>query len=161
GNAGFCFTFARTGPAPQSASLPITMDGEQWLVGSIRLDGRQESLRTLRSQGYDLSAANSDEELTLYFWRHAGPRSGAYLLGDFAFGIWEPKIQRFTAARDIIGAQPLFYAQLGRSLLFTNTLEVLRLAPEVDLGLDEHFVADFLLQGWCAELDRTIYRGVR
>jgi len=160
-SAGFCFTFARTGPAPQSPNLPLTLNGEQWLLGDVRLDGREALRRSLNSIGQRLPVSATDEELTLHAWRERGPHSGDSLLGDYAFGVWEPGAKRLVCVRDIIGAKPLFYGQAGNMVCFSNTLEVLRLVPGLDLRLDESFVGDFLLQGWCPDIERTVYQGIR
>src|SRR4030088_224163 len=46
--AGFCFTFLRTGPAPQCPSQPCSLDGRVWLLGDVRLDGRDDLRRKLQ-----------------------------------------------------------------------------------------------------------------
>ena len=38
----FCFSLLKTGPAPQAASQPCSFDGRVWLLGDVRLDGRDE-----------------------------------------------------------------------------------------------------------------------
>src|SRR5215470_4086684 len=68
GAAGFSFTFARTGPAPQSGELPITVDGRHWLLGDVRLDGREELSRRLHTSRESLAASRTDEELALLAW---------------------------------------------------------------------------------------------
>ena len=160
-SAAFCFTFARTGPAPQSCDLPIAVDGEQWLIGDIRLDGRDALRDALGKKEQLLGEPCTDEELALHAWRVHGPEAGNLLLGEFAFGVWEPGRREFSALRDVIGAKPFFYAQAGEVFCFSNTLEALRIVPGIDLRLDEHFVGDFLLQGWCSDLERTVHRGIR
>src|SRR5262249_57439819 len=83
------------------------------------------------------------------------------LLGEYAFGIWEPAYRQFFGLRDLIGAKPFFFAHIGSTLSFSNTLDALRVVPGIDLRFDEQFAADFLLQGWCPDLERTVYRGSR
>src|SRR5258708_3566449 len=57
--AGFCFTLLRTGPAPQSSEQPCTLDGRVWLLGDVRLDGREDLRRQLDES---ISAEATDEE---------------------------------------------------------------------------------------------------
>ena len=159
--AAFCFTFARTGPAPQSSDLPIAVEGQQWLIGDIRLDGRDALREALSREEQLLEEFCTDEELALHAWRAHRSEAGNLLLGEFAFGVWEPGRRQFSALRDVIGAKPFFYAQAGEVFCFSNTLDALRTVPGIDLRLDEHFVGDFLLQGWCSDLERTVYRGIR
>jgi asparagine synthase (glutamine-hydrolysing) len=161
GCAGFCFTLLRTGPAPQTEEQPFTLDGEQWLLGDIRLDGRDDLRKSLSGDGHDIHTDATDEELTLRTWRQHGTKSGDVLMGDYTFAIWEPAAKRLIGVRDVIGARPFFYSHAGNTLCFSNTLEALQVVPGVDLRLDPHFVGDFLLQGWCSDLERTVYRGIR
>src|SRR5690349_18547340 len=51
GVAGFCFTLLRTGPAPQASDQPCTLDGRVWLLGDVRLDGRDDLIRQLEQAG--------------------------------------------------------------------------------------------------------------
>jgi asparagine synthase (glutamine-hydrolysing) len=159
--AGFCFTLLRTGPAPQAAEQPVTLDGRQWLLGDIRLDGREDLRSLLRQAGLDVPSNTTDEELALRAWRLLGAEFGDMMMGDYACAIWEPEAKRLVCARDVIGVRPFFYGQTGNAFCFSNTLEVLRMVPGLDLRLDPHFIGDFLLQGWCSDPERTVHRGIR
>jgi asparagine synthase (glutamine-hydrolysing) len=160
--AGFCFTLLRSGPAPQAEVQPLTLDGRQWLLGDIRLDGRDDLRKALGCGGQEAPAMTAtDEELTLRAWQLRGTECSDLLMGDYAFAIWEPLGRRLVCVRDVIGVRPFFYGQVGNTLCFSNTLEVLRMVPGMDLRLDEHFVGDFLLEGWCADPERTVHRGIR
>jgi asparagine synthase (glutamine-hydrolysing) len=160
--AGFCFTFMRTGPAPQAEQQPFTLDRRQWLIGDIRLDGREDLRKSLDQTGQATSPTTAtDEELALRAWQLRGAECGDLLMGDYAFAIWEPAARRLVCIRDVIGVRPFFYGQVGSTLCFSNTLEALRIVPGLDLSLDPHFVGDFLLEGWCADPQRAVYRGIR
>src|SRR2546423_11000633 len=65
--AGFVFTFLRTGPAPQSSQQPVTLDGRMWLIGDVRLDGRDDLRRKIEQHGVSLTPTATDEELILHF----------------------------------------------------------------------------------------------
>ncbi|HXL22000.1 MAG TPA: asparagine synthase-related protein [Candidatus Dormibacteraeota bacterium] len=160
--AGFCFTLMRTGPAPQEEVQPLSLDGRQWLIGDIRLDGREDLRKALSQAGQETPATMAtDEELTLRAWQLRGAESGELLMGDYAFAVWEPGVRRLVCVRDVIGVRPFFYGQVGNTLCFSNTLEVLRMVPGMDLRVDAHFVGDFLLEGWCLDPERTVHRGIR
>src|SRR6266849_2861850 len=89
GSAGFCFTLLRTGPTPQSSEQPCTLDGRVWLLGEVRLDGREDLRRQLERSDESITAEVTDEELVLRAWRQRGEESLADLLGDFAFALWD------------------------------------------------------------------------
>jgi asparagine synthase (glutamine-hydrolysing) len=159
--AGFCFTLLRTGPAPQMAMQPCSLDGRIWLLGDVRLDGREELHRRLEEQGDSIRPEVTDEELILHAWKQWGEASFERLIGDFAFAIWDGTERSLWCARDLLGIRPFFYAHAGNCFFFSNTLDALRAAPEVPTALDLGFVGDFLLQGFCQDGERTAFRGIR
>jgi len=160
GGAGFCFTLLRTGPAPQSSEQPCTLDGRVWLLGDVRLDGRQDLRRQLEQGDEPFTAEVTDEELILRAWRRWGQEGLAKLNGDLSFALWDVTERRLLCVRDLLGARPFFYAQLADRLYFSNTLEVLRQVPGVSSNLDPQFIGDFLLQEWCGDGARTVYRDI-
>jgi asparagine synthase (glutamine-hydrolysing) len=158
---GFCFTLLRTGPSPQAATQPYSLDGRVWLLGDVRLDGREDLLRRLEQHGEKASADATNEELILRAWRQWGDRSFEVLMGDFAFALWDAEAKQLRCVRDLMGARPFFYAHAGGQLLFSNTLEVVRVAPDVSDKLDLHFIGDFLLQSWCPDPERSAFLDIR
>jgi len=159
--AGFCFTLLRTGPSPQAAAQPCSLDGRVWLLGDVRLDGREEMRRRLEQHGEKAPADTTDEELILRAWRLWAEKSFETLIGDFSFALWDSEAKELWCARSLLGARPFFYAHVGGQLIFSNTLNTVRLAPEVSAKLDPYFIGDFLLQSWCSDPERTAYRDVR
>ena len=156
--AGFCFTFLRTGPAPQCPAQPCSLDGKVWLLGDVRLDGRNDLRRKLEQHGDSVSAEATDEELVLRTWKLWGEEGIADLIGDYAFALWDSDARSLRCWRDLMGARPFFYAHVGNHFYFSNTLNAVRCAPDVSSALDDHFIGDFLLQGWCSYPDRTVFR---
>jgi asparagine synthase (glutamine-hydrolysing) len=158
--AGLCFAFLRTGPAPQCASQPCSIDGRVWLLGDVRLDGRGDLRRKLVQHGDQFEGEVTDEELILRAWRRWGKDGLQDLMGDFSFALWDGETRQLWCARDLMGARPFFYAQAGSRLYFSNTLNTIRCAPDISSALDEHFIGDFLLQGWCSDLGRSAFRDI-
>jgi asparagine synthase (glutamine-hydrolysing) len=159
--AGFCFTFLRTGPAPQCPSQPCSLDGRVWLLGDVRLDGREDFRRKLEQHGDEIAAQATDEELVLRAWRRWQHNSLPALIGDYSFALWDADERRLLCVRDLMGTRPFFYAQGQNGLYFSNTLEVLRLVPGVFSALDPRFIGDFLLQDSCSDMERTVYQDIR
>jgi asparagine synthase (glutamine-hydrolysing) len=158
--AGFCFTFLRTGPAPPCPTQPCSLDGRVWLLGDVRLDGREDLRRELEGAGESLPRDLTDEGLVLRAWRQRGEDCLAGLMGDFSFALWDAEARRLVCVRDLMGARPFFYARAGAWLYFSNTLNVLRLAPDILSALDEVFIGDFLLQDSCSDAARTVFRDI-
>jgi asparagine synthase (glutamine-hydrolysing) len=158
---GFCFTLLGTGPSAQAATQPCSLDRCVWLLGDVRLDGREALRLRLEQQGEKTRADASNEELILRAWRQWAEKSFELLVGDFAFALWDREAKHLWCARDLVGTKPFFYAYLRGQLVFSNTLDVVRLAPELSSKLDPHFIGDFLLQSWCPDVERTAFLDVR
>ncbi len=158
--AGLCFTFLRTGPAPQCPSQPCSLDGRVWLLGDVRLDGRDDLRRKLEQHGEEVDGDVTDEELLLRAWRRWGEDGLADLIGDYSFALWDAEARVLWCARDLMGARPFFYTQAGNRLYFSNTLEAMRCAQDISSALDLHFIGDFLLQDWCSDPQRTAFRNI-
>jgi asparagine synthase (glutamine-hydrolysing) len=161
GGAGFSFTLLRTGPAPQSSEQPCTLNGRVWLLGDVRLDGREDLRLELEQSEGPIPATTTDEGLILLAWRQWGEAGLAKLLGDFSFAIWDETAKRLCCVRDLVGTRPFFYAQAGAQLSFSNTLDVLRRAPGVSSELNSQFIGDFLLREWCQDGQGSVYRDIR
>ena len=159
-DAAFCFTFLRTGPAPQTATQPLSLDGQTWLIGDVRLDARADLRLKLEQNGVSTDAHATDEELILHAYHHWQEAAFPQLLGDFSFVLWDSSARRLVALRDIIGSRPFFYAVADGRFYFSNTLEGMRCVPSFSSALDPHYIRDFLLQGWCADLARTAFRDI-
>jgi len=159
-SAGFCFTLLRSGPAPQSSVQPCSLDGRVWLLGDVRLDGREDLQRELEQSAESVAQNATDEELILRAWRRWREEAFARLLGDLSFALWDGASRQLLCVRDLIGLRPFFYASSGGWFFFSNTLEVLRLAPGVSSTLDPQFIGDFLLQEWSSDASRTVYKDI-
>jgi len=159
--AQFCFSFLKTGPAPKAEKQPCSLDGQVWLLGDVRLDGREEAIRWLEQRGEKLGRECSEEELVLHVFRSGGESAITALDGDFSFVLFDAEKKKLLGIRDMTGSKPFFYSLAGEVLSFSNTIEALRFAPEFTGILDEHFVGDYLLAGWCLDEGRTIYEGIR
>jgi len=158
--AGFCFTFLRTGPAPQCPSQPCSLDGRVWLLGDVRLDGRNDLRRKLEQHGDAFDGDPTDEELILRACRRWREDSLPDLIGDYSFALWDAEARHLWCVRDLMGARPFFYAQARSNLYFSNTLNAIRCASDVSSALDDHFIGDFLLQEWCSDPHRTAFRNI-
>ena len=138
--------------------LRIVMDG--------RLDNRAALVRRLEvglepRGGLDrrLGAA-SDVALALAAYELWGTDCASHLLGDFSFCVWDADHRHLFCARDHLGVKPLYYSQLGTTLVVSNVLRSVRRHPQVSTRLDEAAIGDFLLYWTCLEPSRTSFADV-
>ncbi len=160
GAAGFCHSLLHAGPSPRGEQQPFSLDGISWIVADARLDARGDLRAKLRDRGCAVPASSGDAELILHAWRIWGGQCLEHLDGDFAFAIWDKKAQRLWCARDRFGVKPFYYARRGDALVFSNTLDCIRLHPAGDGQLNEWFLADFLLSGWNPNPAATVFAGI-
>jgi asparagine synthase (glutamine-hydrolysing) len=161
GPIGGCFSLMRTGPVKHAPCQPVSWDNRFLLWGSLRVDGRQDLLEKLAPEVPRALTDVTSEELLVRSWAKWGPASLEKVMGDFSFALWDAPEQVFWCARDFVGARPFYYAHVRGVFCFSNTLQILRLVPEVSGELDEFFVGDFLLDGWNSDASRTVYKDIR
>jgi asparagine synthase (glutamine-hydrolysing) len=118
------------------------------LEANARIDDRAEKSLT-------------DEELILNAYEAWGEDCVKHLIGDFAFAIWDERLQRLFCARDHFGVKPFFYTDVGGNFNFSSTLNELRLIPGASNALNEIAVGDYLLFGVNQDNSTTIFKDIQ
>lgn len=154
GAAGFAHALFRTTRESATERQPLTID-DLTIVGDARIDARAELVCQLRSRGQEVSLGLPDINLILAAYRVWNQSCLQYLIGDFAFAIWDRRRRQVYCARDHFGIRPLYYAHVGSTLIVSNQIGAIRLHPKVTPTLNEGYIADFLLCGNQIWLDRT------
>lgn len=142
---------------------PASLDGQTWLVGSIRLDDRRALADKLGLESGLAGALPLDSSLVLHAYQRWGENCTAHLAGDFAFAIWDGAQNQLCCSRDHFGMRQLYHARAGDALLVSNHLRCLLQHPEIGYCPDPQAMGDFLLLGRHQLLDKTAtaFRGVR
>jgi len=146
-NVGFGHTLLRTTFEAEHEAQPLSFDGKTWIVADCRVDAREELVAKLQAKGRRASMQRPDVELILHAWHVWGEDCVHHLLGDFAFAIWDPSERRLFCARDHMGVKPFYYAHIGQTVVFSNTLDCVRMHPKVSDELNDQAIADFLIFG--------------
>ena len=118
------------------------------LKANARIDDRAEKSLT-------------DEELILNAYETWGEDCVKHLIGDFAFALWDERLQRLFCARDHFGVKPFFYTQVGGNFNFSSTFNELRLIPGVSNTLNEIAIGDYLLFGVNQDNSTTIFKDIQ
>jgi asparagine synthase (glutamine-hydrolysing) len=134
--------------APEFSGDALVMwEGDLVLAADASLYYRADLLRKLEPTGARLAGMTSSH-LLLAAYRAWGEQCVRYLEGDYAFIVWDRVARRLFCARDFAGSRPLFYAEVGRTLLVASTLTALRAHPECPSDLNRAFLAETAANLW-------------
>ncbi|HEV2299761.1 MAG TPA: asparagine synthase-related protein [Candidatus Acidoferrales bacterium] len=161
GCAGLGHTLLRSCPQDRHERQPASLDQQTWIAADARLDAREELVEALRAQGHESSLITLDCELLLHAYAAWGEDCVEHVLGDFVFVIWDGRRQKLFCACDHFGIKTLYFAELRNCLVFSNTLECVRLHPDVSDRLNEAAIADFLLFGLNYDKGTTSFVDIR
>ena len=127
-----------------------------WLKANARIDGREELIQQLK-----LTASPTDDELILHAYETWGEDCVKHLIGDFAFAIWDGRLQRLFCARDHFGVKPFFYTYISDHFNFSSSLNALRLDRNVSDTLNEIAIGDYLLFGVNQDHSTTTFKDIQ
>ncbi|PWV93803.1 asparagine synthase (glutamine-hydrolysing) [Paenibacillus cellulosilyticus] len=86
----------------------------------------------------------ADAELILLAYRKWGINVPRYLIGDFAFVIWDQRKKLLFGARDLIGNRTLYIQNNGYHFAFSTMMKPLLALPGVRKSVRESWMAEFL-----------------
>ncbi|MDY6785576.1 MAG: asparagine synthase-related protein [Cyanobacteriota bacterium] len=142
---GFGHTLLQTTEESAAERQPYTLNGEVYITADARIDGRDELVSQLRTAGQSVSLCEPDVNLILHAYRAWGQDCLNYLIGDFSFALWDSREKTLWCVRDPCGVKLMYWARVGETFIFSNTLNCLRLHPQLSSQLNEKAIADFLL----------------
>lgn len=143
-----------------SGNQPISNeDGSVQVVFNGEIYNFRELRRELETRGHRF-ATNADTEVLVHLYEELGPRCVERLNGMFAFALWDENARRLLLARDRFGKKPLYYAELGGSLLFGSELKALREHPLCACRLDFGALGRYLALEY-VPTPHSIFEGVK
>ncbi|MFB6801737.1 lasso peptide isopeptide bond-forming cyclase [Peribacillus butanolivorans] len=107
------------------------------------IDNRDELFDKLDVSKVDRNSV-TDSQLILLSYIKWGEDSPKYLIGDFAFMIWDLKKRKLFGARDFSGSRTLYYYQNTDKFAFSTVIEPLLNLPFVEKKLNEQWLAEYL-----------------
>ena len=146
-------------PESKSEQLP-RQSGTFVITCDVRLDNRDELLAELSMHaGNEHPVTDSDLLLTAYSrWGQDCPR---YLLGDFAFVIWDGVKQHMFCVRDHLGIRPLYFHLTEKLFFCGNDLKAMASHPSISRDLDDEAVANYLAHSLLLHKTKTLIQGVQ
>ncbi|MFD0047955.1 lasso peptide isopeptide bond-forming cyclase [Actinomycetes bacterium NPDC127524] len=131
---------------PESAGemLPFYDSERQCAItADAIIDNRSELFGRLQVEASEQTSMTDSEIILLsyYKWGEDAPK---FLVGDFAFMIWDQKNHKLFGARDFSGSRTLYYHKNSENFAFCSTIEPLLSLPYVLKKLNEDWLADYL-----------------
>ncbi len=160
-HVGLGHTLLRTTAESASEHQPYSLDGEVWITADARIDARQDLIARLEKKDCSNLKEAPDVELILRAYHQWGEDCLNYLIGDFAFAIWDGRSKELFCARDHLGVKPFYYAEVNGGLIFSNSLKCLREYPFVSDRLNKQAIGDFLIFGFYQEPSLTCFEDIR
>lgn len=135
----------------EDGGVVITYNGEVYNFWELRLE-----LERLGKRFH----SKTDTEVVLRSYEAWGEACVERFNGMFAFAIWDRRQQRLFLARDRYGIKPLYYASVGRTLLFGSEIKAILAYPATPrrvsyAALSEYFTFQNVLS------DLTLFDGIR
>jgi asparagine synthase (glutamine-hydrolysing) len=98
----------------------------------------------------------SDTEIILELFETFGTDSFPLLQGMFAFSLYDERSGELFLVRDSLGKKPLYYSEIGDTLIFGSELKALRQHPDFVPDIDKTAIAQYLVYEYIPA-PRTIY----
>jgi asparagine synthase (glutamine-hydrolysing) len=130
-----------------SGAVMVGCDGELAIAADASLYYRADLVRRIAGAGVR-PCGDTASHLILSAYRAWGPACLPYLEGDYAFVLWDHAAQRVFCARDCAGSRPLFFTEIGGTLLVASSLGALRAHPSCPGGLNHAVLAETAANVW-------------
>jgi len=119
---------------------------ELLFVGDVRLYNRRELSRELDLG--DAAADASDAELAWRAYLRWGEDAPGYLVGDFAFAVWDERRRSIFAARDHLGVRPLYYmTNDGGAYVASDVHQLLAITPRPSAEINAQTILERFSRG--------------
>ena len=157
GSVGLGHGLLRTTPESDGEQQPVyDEESDCRLVADIRLDNREELIKTIETNGLP-GRGTTDAELVLRGYRLWGDKVSEHLLGDFSFALWDGKRRRLLCVRDPVGVKPFYYYRDRNLFLFASELKPLFSYPGPTRRPNELMMGLFLADDF-SDQEQTLYR---
>jgi asparagine synthase (glutamine-hydrolysing) len=113
-------------------------------AGALALAARPDGGRLLQQDGLAIAVCGERVELLARLWESHGPKACAAFSGSFSFAILDARRDQALLAVDRNASRPLFYQQVGRTLVFASSAEALVQHPGVGRQIDPQAIYNYL-----------------
>jgi len=155
-NVGFGHKMLWTTPESLHEKQPLVSEDDKFiLIADARIDNRKELLEQLNIKEMDDKViTDADLIMNSYFkWKE---NCGQYLIGDFAFVIWDKKKESCFFIRDHMGIKPLYYFCSDTLFVFASEISALFTINEISKSIDKEAI-DKYHELIALECDKTFF----
>ncbi len=134
---------------PEGGHQPMVLEfgGEEYcIVYNGELYNTKQLRAELQALGHRFEG-HSDTEVVLHCFAQYREACLDKFNGIFAFAVYIPKENLLFLARDRMGVKPLFYARVGKGLVFASEIKTILAYPGFETILDEQGACELLLLG--------------
>ena len=162
-NAGLGHCMLQCTPESAGEVLPLQDEASGLsITADARIDNREQLMGELgiRSGG---GRRATDSELILRAYRRWGEACVDHLLGDFAFAVWDERVQALFVARDHMGCKPFYFYCRDDVFVFASSAVAVACGSPRKVDLNEARVFDYLVRelegvnktcSWYSEISR-------
>lgn len=161
GNLGMGFLLMRNTPESFCERLPLQdADNSRYvLTADARIDNRDELCDHFRISKPERKTV-ADSQLIWLAFDKWGAECSKYLVGAYAFAVWDCREQRLMLARDHMGFRPLYVYEDARKFVFASDVQAVLAVGDIPKELDEEAIAAARMQYTRLLRERSLYRGI-
>lgn len=127
-----------------SGDQPIfNEDGSKVIIFNGEIYNYREIREKLVAAGHTFRT-NTDTEVLIHGYEEYGEKLLNMLRGMFAFVIWDKSRRELFGARDFFGIKPMYYAIMGRTLMFGSEIKSFLAHPEFRKELNTAALENYL-----------------
>ncbi|MBR4361189.1 MAG: asparagine synthase (glutamine-hydrolyzing) [Ruminococcus sp.] len=127
-----------------SGDQPIfNEDGSKVIIFNGEIYNYREIREKLVAAGHTFRT-NTDTEVLIHGYEEYGEKLLNMLRGMFAFVIWDKNRRELFGARDFFGIKPMYYAVMGRTLMFGSEIKSFLAHPEFRKELNTAALENYL-----------------
>jgi asparagine synthase (glutamine-hydrolysing) len=141
-----------------SGDVLVVAEGDLVIAADASIYYRKELRDKLTARG-ERFEGTTPSHLILAAYRAWGEQCLQYLEGDYAFIMWDRAQRRVFCARDFAGRRPLYYADLGHSLVVASTLSAVIAHPRCPDDFNLEFLTETAAALW-PSAHETTYQAV-
>lgn len=124
---------------PENGKQPMTREFEGFkytIVYNGELYNTEEIRSEIEERGF-VQSTNCDTETLLLGYICFGEKILDKLIGIFAFAIYDEKHNKVFLARDNFGVKPLYYAEVGKTLIFASEQKSILASKMIKAQIDK------------------------